>query len=108
MKNFIEALNNRKGFDFLTDWEKYSELTKDQIRDIAKELVYAIENSGLIESDINDIYETATENLTESYHYEFEDETDNNERDLQFVDTRKNAILGIGDDYGFDEYDLEE
>lgn len=74
MKNFIEALNNGKGFAFLTDWEKYSELTKDQMRDIAKELVYAIENSGLIESDINDIYETTTENLTESYHYEFERE----------------------------------
>lgn len=26
--------------------------------------------------------------------------------ELQFVDTRKNAILGIGDDCGFDEYDL--
>lgn len=72
MKKFIEALNNGKGFAFLTDWEKYSELTKDQMRDIAKELVYAIENSGLIKSDINDIYETATENLTESYHYETE------------------------------------
>lgn len=74
MKEFIEALNSGKGFDYLTDWEKYSELTKDQMRDIAKELVYAIENSGLIKSDINDIYETATENLTESYHYEFEEE----------------------------------
>ena len=74
MKNFIEALNNGKGFAFLTDWEKYSELTKDQMRDIAKELIYAIENSGLIKSDINDVYETATENLTESYYYEFEEE----------------------------------
>ena len=66
MKEFIEALNSGKGFDFLTDWEKYSELTKDQMRDIAKELVYAIENSGLIESE--------TENLTESCYYEFEEE----------------------------------
>lgn len=77
MKNFIEALNNGKGFAFLTDWEKYSELTKDQMRDIAKELIYAIENartkSGLLESDIKDIYETATEELTESYYYEFEE-----------------------------------
>ena len=32
MKEFIEALNSGKGFDFLTDWEKYSELTKDQMR----------------------------------------------------------------------------
>lgn len=103
MKNFIEALKNGKGFDFLTDYEKYSELTKDQMRDIAKELVYAIEHSGLIESDINDIYETATENLMECYHYEFEESKKDG---LQFVDTRKNAILGIGDDCGFDEYDL--
>lgn len=77
MKKFIEALNNGKGFDFLTDYEKYSELTKDQIRDIAKELIYAIENartkSGLLESDIKDIYETATEELTEQYSYEFEE-----------------------------------
>ena len=73
MKKFIEALNNGKGFDFLTDYEKYSELTKDQIRDIAKELIYAIEESGLIKSDIKDIYETATEELTEQYSYEFEE-----------------------------------
>ena len=73
MKKFIEALNNGKGYDFLTDYEKYSELTKDQIRDIAKELIYAIEESGLIKSDIKDIYETATEELTEQYSYEFEE-----------------------------------
>ena len=73
MKQFIEALNNGKGFDFLTDYEKYSELTKDQIRDIAKELIYAIEESGLIKSDIQAVYETATEELTEQYSYEFEE-----------------------------------
>ena len=74
MKKFIEALNSGKGFDFLTDYEKYSELTKDQIRDIAKELIYAIEESGLIKSDIQAVYETATEELTEQYSYEFEEE----------------------------------
>lgn len=73
MKKFIEALNNGKGFDFLTDYEKYSELTKDQIRDIAKELIYAIEESGLIKSDIQAVYDTATEELTEQYSYEFEE-----------------------------------
>jgi hypothetical protein len=57
----------------LTDYEKYSELTKDQIRDIAKELIYAIEESGLIKSDIQAVYETATEELTEQYSYEFEE-----------------------------------
>ena len=73
MKNFLEALNSGKGFEFLTDYEKYSELTKDQIRDIAKELIYAIEKSGLLESDIKDVYATATENLTERYDYEFDE-----------------------------------
>lgn len=103
MKEFIEALNSGKGFAYLTDYENYSELTKDELRDIAKELVYAIEESGLIKSDIQAVYATATENLTESYHYEFEESQKDG---LQFVDTRKNAILGIGDDCGFDEYDL--
>lgn len=70
MKNFVEALKNRQGFDFLTDYTKYSELTKDQMRDIAKELIYAIEKSGLLESEITEIYETAEENLTERYDYE--------------------------------------
>ena len=74
MKNFIEALNNGKGFAFLTDWEKYSELTKDEMRDIAKELIYAIEESGLIKSDIKAVYDTAEENLKERYDYEFEEE----------------------------------
>lgn len=103
MKKFIEALNNGKGFEYLTDYEKYSELSNDELRDIAKELIYAIEESGLIKSDIQAVYATATENLTESYYNEFEESEENS---LQFVDTRKNAILGIGDDCGFDEYDL--
>lgn len=74
MKQFIEALNNGEGFSFLTDYEKYSELSKDEIRDIAKELIYAIEESGLLKSDIAAVYETATEQLTERYDYEFEEE----------------------------------
>jgi hypothetical protein len=105
MKEFIEALNSGKGFAYLTDYENYSELSKDELRDIAKELIYAIEESGLIKSDIQAVYETATENLTESYYNEFEESEENN---LQFVDTRKNAILGTGDDCGLDEYDLAE
>ena len=70
MKNFVEALKSGKGFDFLTDYTKYSELTKDQIRDIAKELIYAIEKAGLLESEITEIYETAEEYVTERYDYE--------------------------------------
>lgn len=70
MKKFVEALKAREGFEFLTDYQKYSELTKDQIRDIAKELIYAIEEAGLLESEITEIYETAEENLTEQYEYE--------------------------------------
>ena len=68
MKNFVEALKNRQGFDFLTDYTKYSELTKDQMRDIAKELIYAIEESGLIKSDIQAVYDTAEENLKKRYN----------------------------------------
>lgn len=74
MKQFIEALKNGEGFSFLTNYEKYSELSKDEIRDIAKELIYAIEESGLLKSDIAAVYETATEQLTERYDYEFEEE----------------------------------
>lgn len=72
MKNFVDALKSRKGFEFLTDYKKYSELTKDELRDIAKELIYAIEESGQLEQTIEEIYETAEENLTAQYHYEFE------------------------------------
>lgn len=100
MKQFIKALKDNRGFDFLTDYNQYSELSKDELRDIAKELIYAIENTGLLQSEITEIYETAEEHLTELYDYEFENE-------IEFVDNRKNAILGIGDDYGFDEYDLK-
>lgn len=101
MKQFIKVLKDKKGFDFLTDYNQYSELSKDELRDIAKELIYAIENTGLLQSEITEIYETAEEYLTERYDYEFENE-------IEFVDNRKNAILGIGDDYGYDEYDLKE
>lgn len=44
------------------------------MRDIAKELIYAIEESGLIKSDIQAVYDTAEENLKERYDYEFEEE----------------------------------
>ena len=74
MKQFIEALKNGEGYPFLTDYKKYSELTKDEMRDIAKELIYAIEESGLINSDIQAVYDTAEENLKKRYDYEFEEE----------------------------------
>lgn len=74
MKEFIEALNSGKGFAYLTDYENYSELSKDELRDITKELIYAIEESGLINSDIQAVYDTAEENLKERYDYEFEEE----------------------------------
>ena len=71
MKNFVDALKSRKGFEFLTTYEKYSELTKNELIDIAKELIYAIEESGQLEQTIEEIYETAEENLTAQYHNEF-------------------------------------
>ena len=37
---------------------------------------------------------------------EYDDHKD--ERDLHFVDNRLASILGYGDDYGYDEYDLDE
>lgn len=74
MKQFIEALKNGEGFSFLTDDKTYSELSKREILGIAQELMYAIEESGLLKSDIQDVYNTAAENLTERYDYEFEEE----------------------------------
>lgn len=71
MKNFVDALKSRKGFEFLTTYEKYSELTKNELIDIAKELIYAIEESGLLEQTIEEIYETAEKNLTAQYDDEF-------------------------------------
>lgn len=71
MKNFVDALKSRKGFEFLTTYEKYSELTKNELIDIAKELIYAIEESGQLEQTIEEIYETAEENLTAQYDNEF-------------------------------------
>ena len=74
MKQFIEALKNGEGFSFLTDYEKYSELTKDEMRDIAKELINAIEKTEQMNSDIQAYYDTAEKNLKEQYDYEFEEE----------------------------------
>lgn len=71
MKNFVDALKSRKGFEFLTSYEKYSELTKNELIDIAKELIYAIEESGQLEETIEEIYETAAENLIAQYDDEF-------------------------------------
>lgn len=66
MEKFIKALKAKQGFEFLTDYNNYSDLTKDDLRNIAKELIYAIEcySVGLLESEIQDIYKEVEENLT--------------------------------------------
>ena len=72
ISEFVRVLQDGKGFNYLTDYDQYSKLSKDQIRDIAKELIYAIEHTGLLGCEIEDIYKTVEENLIERYDYENE------------------------------------
>ena len=68
----------------------------------ADEIIAAIEYD-TIDNIIKTItYETYSDEPTHIIKHPIETTND----ELTFVDTRKNAILGIGDDYGFDEYDL--
>ena len=61
LKEFLEKFNNGLGFTFL-EQEGYN-LSKRELIDIAKELVYAIEDADLLEIDKDDIFRIFNENM---------------------------------------------
>ena len=61
LKEFLEKFNNGLGFTFLE--EEGHNLSKRELIDIAKELVYAIEDADLLEIDKNDIFRIFNENM---------------------------------------------
>ena len=61
LKEFLEKFNNGLGFTFL-EREGYN-LSKRELIDIAKELVYAIEDADLLEIDKDDIFRIFNENM---------------------------------------------
>lgn len=65
MEEFLNAMNNGMGLTFLSNHEKYQNLSYDDLRNIAKELCYAIEDADLLKGEKEDIFEIATENLSE-------------------------------------------
>ena len=65
MEEFLKAMNNGMGLTFLSNYEKYQNLSYDDLRNIAKELCYAIEDADLLKGEKEDIFEIATENLSE-------------------------------------------
>lgn len=64
INDFLNAMNNGKGFTWLS--ENGYKLRNRELVDIAKELVYAIEDAGLINIDRENIFRIATENLEDS------------------------------------------
>lgn len=62
-KQVIEAMRKRRLFDWLAD--NYDDLSKEDLRDIAKELAYAIEQSIEINND-RTAYFHAMQNLKEN------------------------------------------
>lgn len=66
MREFINALVKQNGATFLSDYEKYRDLSTDDIRRIAIELIYAIECSNdILEIDKKNIFENCAESLTD-------------------------------------------
>ena len=61
LKEFLEKFNNGLGFTFLE--QEGHNLSKRELIDIAKELVYAIEDADLLEIDKNDIFRIFNENM---------------------------------------------
>lgn len=70
LKEFLEKFNNGLGFTFL-EREGYN-LSKRELIYIAKELVYAIEDTDLLEIDKDDIFRIFNENM--DYEPNTEDE----------------------------------
>lgn len=63
MNEFLEALHKGLGFTWLR--ENYMRFTKSELADIAKELIYAIEESSIFDSDKKEIFDIVDENLRE-------------------------------------------
>lgn len=61
LKEFLEKFNNGLGFTFLE--REGHNLSKHELIDIAKELVYAIEDADLLEIDKDDIFRIFNENM---------------------------------------------
>ena len=61
LKEFLEKFNNGLGFTFLK--QEGHNLSKRELIDIAKELVYAIEDADLLEIDKDDIFRIFNENM---------------------------------------------
>ena len=61
LKEFLEKFNNGLGFTFLE--QDGHNLSKRELIDIAKELVYAIEDADLLEIDKDDIFRIFNENM---------------------------------------------
>ena len=61
LKEFLEKFNNGLGFTFLE--REGHNLSKRELIDIAKELVYAIEDADLLEIDKDDIFRIFNENM---------------------------------------------
>lgn len=61
IKDFLKAFNDGKGFEFMMDGG--NDLTKTDLIYIARELIYGIENSGLLPCEIRDVRNVVNENL---------------------------------------------
>lgn len=70
LKEFLEKFNNGLGFTFLE--QEGHNLSKRELIDIAKELVYAIEDADLLEIDKDDIFRIFNGNM--DYEPDTEDE----------------------------------
>ena len=71
MKAFVEALENGTGYGYLA--ENYWNMSKDSLANIAKELLYALEEHG----DLEDV----ADELRDTYYEEWEDERQQREWD---------------------------
>lgn len=62
MKEFVEVLKNNpdKAFDYISN--NYYKFSKDELKDIIKELLYSIEENTIHKSEYNKVlYDAATE-----------------------------------------------
>lgn len=65
MEEFLKAMNDGKELIFLSNYEKYQNLSYEDLRNIAKELCYAIKVANLLQREKEKIFKTAIENLSE-------------------------------------------
>lgn len=85
-KQYIEALENSNGYDFIA--KNYWEFSKEELKDIILELDYAIHSEAKHFASAEEIYASASEELQERWNFDDDGEEEDEDDGRLYVPLR--------------------